>query len=83
MDEFYERCGVDMARASVATRAGREQNDERPKPLSAARNDVFGDLINQGDRAFHAGADHGIDGQEILTNQLLDRGQQRIHGVGW
>jgi len=82
VDEFDEGRGVDVARSAITAGARREQHDQRPQPLAAARDNVLGNLIDECDGAFHAGPDHRIDGAEVGMNQSFDSGQGS-HGRGW
>ena len=72
VDELDERRRVDVAAAAVAAGTRREQHDQRPQPLATAGDDVFGDLVDQPDRALEADPDHRIDGAEIGTDEVLD-----------
>jgi hypothetical protein len=73
MDELDEGRSVDMARPAVTAGPGGEQHDQRPQALAAAGDDVLGDLVHEGNRALHAGADDGIHGDEVVADQFLDR----------
>ena len=75
MDELDEGGGVDVARAPVAAGPRGEQHDQRAQALAAARNDVFGDLIDEAHRAFHAGADDGVHRAKVCADEVFYGGK--------
>ena len=73
VDELDEGRGLQVLAAAVGLpargRMGRQQHDQGPQALAAARNDVFGDLVDQRNGTFQAGADDRIDIGHVRAHQ--------------
>ncbi len=65
-----------VAMAARSRTARRKQQDHRTQPLAARADDVFADLLDQGDFRRQAAPDDGIDGAHVGS----DRGKQGSGG---
>ena len=61
MDEFDDGCDVVPARLGVTQRAAGQQKQGRAQALAAGRDDVTGDLGDQGHTGVQAPGYHGVD----------------------
>ena len=75
MNELDDHGELDVPVAVVAQRAGGEQHQQWPKPLAAAADDVFGDLIYEDDVGCEASSNGAIDGGEIAGDEILYGGE--------
>jgi hypothetical protein len=69
MDKFDESGRLDDCMAFVAAGSADEDYQEGAEALTAARNNVFCDLVHQRYRALEARADDAIDGLEVRLDE--------------
>ncbi len=72
MDEFDDRSSFGVSLPGVSAGPGCDHNDQRPQPLAAAADDVFGDLIHEDDVAREALSDDVVDLAEVVAHQCFD-----------
>src|ERR1051326_4315145 len=71
-----------MARAGIAEQAGAGERQHRPHPLSAAGNQVAGELGDERNLALHALEDHGVDAVHVGGDERHHRVERRRAGGG-
>src|SRR4029077_12670109 len=67
VDELDKRRGLDVRGALRGAGARTQAHEERPQPLAAAGNDVFGDLVHEGHGAFQTRSDGRVDGAQVVA----------------
>ena len=78
VDHFHHCCQRVMVRSAVPARLSGEQKERRPKPLTAAGDDIFTDLADQRDVRVQGFAQHAIDCLHVVGQNRLQQGN--CHG---
>jgi len=72
MNEFDDRRELMVQRAPVAVRPRRQHHQRRPQTLTAATNDMFGDLGHQRDIRMQPRANDAVYRLHVRGNELAD-----------
>ena len=78
VDEFDGRGERDVPAAAVSAEPGAAQGQHRAQPLSAARDDMAGELRDQRHRALHAIDDQPVDAFEVASEKPGQRVERRF-----
>ncbi|MCY1230227.1 hypothetical protein D9M72_426330 [compost metagenome] len=74
VDELHHGRQVEALFARVAERACHEQQQRRPQPLAAGRDDVLRNLADQRNASIEALGDHTVDFDHVAGNQVQHGG---------
>jgi hypothetical protein len=72
VNEFNERRSLDMRVLSAPTGTTCQHHDEWTQTFAAASDNVLGDLIDEWDGAFQAGADDLVDRRHVGSDEDTD-----------
>ncbi len=73
MDELDHRCQFVVVGAAIPQSTCRKKDERRAQALTAALNDVFGDLANEHDVRMQSFANDLINGQHVRPDQVVER----------
>ena len=90
VEQLHHAAHANRAGAPVAGQSGRDQEQDRPKPLAPRPRDELPHLVDQGDRRLDLAPDGGLDRAELaahgqgdaILEQRFERGGRFHEGGG-